>query len=891
MSEEEDVIFDDIYELCEVIGRGPYSVLRRCIHKESRKHLAVKIVELRRLISTKSPSIADLKREVSICHRLKHPHIVQLLETYSCDSVLYMVFEFMEGENICIEIVKRSSAGFIYSEAVASHYMRQLLEALRYCHSNGVVHRDVRPEHILLASKENSAPVKLCGFGHAVQLPLDIGKLSGGERIGDLHYVAPEVIGSGSYGRPVDMWSAGVLLFLLLSGQLPFLGSEDRLAEVVAKGSYGMRERLWNCISDDAKHLVQRMLEVDEKQRITVEEALRHPWIRERGRPSKMHLQETVEEMKKFTERQKLKGAVVAAVSSERWATFGDSLASFSQDLDSWNDSDITSCGAVKQVIDSLEDVQFLTDFSALDINFLQRIFQNHRLHMLLQLYDKINTQKLRSSETTDAVQKCMDVIQLLQTFPQASRLAGVQELIRTLTKPHFQGMLQALDVAAFEVYSDSSFSDTPSPSGILMNGSADVRDFDSDLGMDSLSRVRMVHFQKNTDEAMGITLRVNDNNQCIVARIMHGGMIHRQGTLHVGDEIREINGISVHGQTVEVLQKMLRDLRGNVTLKIVPSYRNPPTKCEIFVRALFEYDPSEDDLIPCAQAGVQFHVGDILQVISKDDHNWWQARKWGTMGNEPAGLIPSPELQEWRMAYAALEKSRKNKPVHCSWFGRKKKLHRGSSKSNSGFDQQDIVTYEEVVRLPAFMRKTLVLLGAHGVGRRHIKNTLITMHPKRFAYPIPHTTRQPRKDEENGKSYHFVTHEQMMADIAANKYLEYGTHEDAMYGTKIDTIRSIHAQGLMAILDVEPQALKVLRTAEFAPFVVFIAAPNVSAYNDDESLERLIAESQALEKTYGHFFDLKIVNNDIDETIHLLQQGIDEVCTMPQWVPISWVY
>lgn len=83
----------------------------------------------------------------------------------------------------------------------------------------------------------------------------------------------------------------------------------------------------------------------------------------------------------------------------------------------------------------------------------------------------------------------------------------------------------------------------------------------------------------------------------------------------------------------------------------------------QIFVRALFEYDPSEDDLIPCAQAGVQFHVGDILQVISKDDHNWWQARKWGTMGNEPAGLIPSPELQEWRMAYAALEKSRKNKP------------------------------------------------------------------------------------------------------------------------------------------------------------------------------------------------------------------------------------
>ena len=137
---------------------------------------------------------------------------------------------------------------------------------------------------------------------------------------------------------------------------------------------------------------------------------------------------------------------------------------------------------------------------------------------------------------------------------------------------------------------------------------------------------------------------------------------------------------------------------------------------------------------------------------------------------------------------------------------------------------------------------------GAHGVGRRHIKNTLITSQPKHFAYPIPRkiafdavhlalrnaliyldTTRLPKKDEENGKNYYFVTHEEMMRDIANNEYLEYGTHEDAMYGTKLETIRNINRQGLMAILDVEPQALKVLRTAEFAPYVVFIAAPDLS--------------------------------------------------------------
>lgn len=104
----------------------------------------------------------------------------------------------------------------------------------------------------------------------------------------------------------------------------------------------------------------------------------------------------------------------------------------------------------------------------------------------------------------------------------------------------------------------------------------------------------------------------------------------------------------------------------------------------------------------------------------------------------------------------------------------------------------------------------------------------------------FPDTTRQPRSDEENGRNYFFVSHDEMMADIAANEYLEYGTHEDAMYGTKLDTIRKIHQEGKMAILDVEPQALKVLRTAEFSPYVVFIAAPALQNIADVSFFYRL---------------------------------------------------
>ncbi|XP_043214621.1 peripheral plasma membrane protein CASK-like isoform X4 [Amphibalanus amphitrite] len=467
------------------------------------------------------------------------------------------------------------------------------------------------------------------------------------------------------------------------------------------------------------------------------------------------------------------------------------------------------------------------------------------------------------------------------------------------------KALLQAHDVVAQEVYSDEAVRVTPPPVLPYLNGGDGLPPANGHVDPDTVTRVRLVQFQKNTDEPMGITLKMSDDGRCLVARIMHGGMIHRQATLHVGDEIREINGVPVANQNVDVLQKILRDSRGSVTFKIVPSYRSAPPACEMFrkspapvivsaqiyVRAQFDYDPMQDELIPCAQAGVPFKTGDVLQIISKDDHQWWQARREGSAS--PAGLIPSPELQEYRSACSAMDKS-KREQVNCSIFGKKKKQFKDKylAKHNAIFDQLDLVTYEEVVRLSSFRRKTLVLLGAHGVGRRHIKNTLISSHPDMYAYPIPHTTRAPRKDEENGKHYFFVSHDEMMADIAANEYLEYGTHEDAMYGTKLETIRRIHMEGKMAILDVEPQALKVLRTAEYAPYVVFIAAPSLQIMTDfDGSLERLTKESDLLKNAYGHFFDLTIVNNDIEETIQILEDDINNLGNKPQWVPVSWVY
>ncbi|XP_055526225.1 peripheral plasma membrane protein CASK isoform X18 [Wyeomyia smithii] len=908
---DDEILFDDVYELCEVIGRGPFSIVRRCIHRESNQQFAVKIVDVAKFTASPGLSTSDLKREATICHMLKHPHIVELLETYSSEGMLYMVFEFMEGSDICFEVVRRAVAGFVYSEAVACHYMRQILEALRYCHENDIIHRDVRPACALLATADNSAPVKLGGFGSAVQLPngresvethephrsylSPRGKLylkSDGEgRVGCPHYIAPEVVTRRIYGKACDVWGAGVMLHVLLSGRLPFQGSGKRLQEAIARGRIMLDTPEWKHVSSTAKDLVLKMLAANPINRPTISEILDHPWMRDRDKLQRTHLGDTVEELKRYNARRKLKGAVQAVAGGVA--------------LDPLCCADTDSSNAV-----------------------------------------------LSSSSRKS-------------TAPALSISWKIEQNVEHL---HEQALLHTHDVVAREVYGEEALRVTPPPIAPYLNGGNDEIDNGDAADLQHVTRVRLVQFQKNTDEPMGITLKMTEDGRCIVARIMHGGMIHRQATLHVGDEIREINGQPVQHQTVSQLQRMLREARGSVTFKIVPSYRSAPPPVElfrirpapvlvdqIFVRAQFDYDPLDDELIPCAQAGIAFRVGDILQIISKDDHHWWQARHDAAGGS--AGLIPSPELQEWRIACQSADKTHKEQDalatvpdsllmpflakihtnlkqrrseldslscprkcphigevgpgcsahaegcdgstaVNCSIFSRKKKQCRDKylAKHNAVFDQLDLVTYEEVVKVPvgdpAFQRRTLVLLGAHGVGRRHIKNTLIAKYPDKYAYPIPHTTRPPRPDEENGRSYYFISHDEMMADIAANEYLEYGTHEDAMYGTKLETIRRIHGDGKMAILDVEPQALKILRTAEFTPYVVFIAAPllqNIADY--DGSLERLAKESDMLRQAYGHFFDLTIVNNDIGETIATLENAIDKVHSTAQWVPVSWLY
>ncbi|ETE60948.1 55 kDa erythrocyte membrane protein, partial [Ophiophagus hannah] len=329
---------------------------------------------------------------------------------------------------------------------------------------------------------------------------------------------------------------------------------------------------------------------------------------------------------------------------------------------------------------------------------------------------------------------------------------------------------------------------------------------------------------------------------------------------LHVGDEILEINGKSVANHSVDQLQKILKETKGTVTLRIIPNQQNRILPLQMFVRAQFNYDPQKDHLIPCKEAGLKFQTGDVIEIINKDDSNWWQGRIEGS-SNGSAGLIPSLELQEWRVASTTQENQSEGQS--CTPFGKKKKCKdKYLAKHSSIFDQLDVVSYEEVVQLPAFKRKTLVLID---------------------------TTRPQKKNEEDGKNYHFVATEDMTRAISANEFLEFGSYQGYMFGTKFETLHKIHQQGKIAILDIEPQTLKIIHTADFSPFVVFVVPPKQA--DQIESLQQLQKDTEAIRNRYAHYFDLVLVNNGVEESLEQLQAAFDQACSSPQWVPVSWVY
>uniref|UniRef100_A0A8C6UTX0 calcium/calmodulin-dependent protein kinase n=1 Tax=Neogobius melanostomus TaxID=47308 RepID=A0A8C6UTX0_9GOBI len=277
---------------------GAFSVVRRCVKISSGQEYAAKI------INTKKLSARDhqkLEREARICRLLKHPNIVRLHDSISEEGFHYLVFDLVTGGELFEDIVARE----YYSEADASHCIQQILESVHHCHVNGIVHRDLKPENLLLASKLKGAAVKLADFGLAIEV-------QGTSRhgfAGTPGYLSPEVLRKDPYGKPVDMWACGVILYILLVGYPPFWDEDQhRLYQQIKAGAYDFPSPEWDTVTPEAKDLINKMLTINPSKRITAAEALKHPWICQRSTvASMMHRQETVECLKKFNARRKLK--------------------------------------------------------------------------------------------------------------------------------------------------------------------------------------------------------------------------------------------------------------------------------------------------------------------------------------------------------------------------------------------------------------------------------------------------------------------------------------------------------------------------------------------------------------------------------------------------------
>ncbi|KAL4004282.1 signal-regulatory protein delta [Sarotherodon galilaeus] len=299
--------FTDEYQLYEELGKGAFSVVRRCVKLCTGQEYAAKI------INTKKLSARDhqkLEREARICRLLKHPNIVRLHDSISEEGFHYLLFDLVTGGELFEDIVARE----YYSEADASHCIHQILDSVSYTHHHDIVHRDLKPENLLLASKCKNAAVKLADFGLAIEVQGDQQAWFG--FAGTPGYLSPEVLRKEAYGKPVDIWACGVILYILLVGYPPFWDEDQhKLYQQIKAGAYDFPSPEWDTVTPEAKNLINQMLTINPAKRITAQEALKHPWVCQRSTvASMMHRQETVECLKKFNARRKLKGAILTTM-------------------------------------------------------------------------------------------------------------------------------------------------------------------------------------------------------------------------------------------------------------------------------------------------------------------------------------------------------------------------------------------------------------------------------------------------------------------------------------------------------------------------------------------------------------------------------------------------
>ncbi|EHA8588299.1 calcium-dependent protein kinase 20 [Cocos nucifera] len=403
------------YELGRELGRGEFGITYLCTDKETGELLACKSISKKKLRT--AVDIDDVRREVEIMRHLpRHPNIVSLKDTYEDDNAVHLVMELCEGGELFDRIVARGH----YTERAAAVVTRTIVEVVQMCHKHGVMHRDLKPENFLFANKKEISPLKAIDFGLSVFF-------KPGERfneiVGSPYYMAPEVL-KRNYGPEVDVWSAGVILYILLCGVPPFWAeTEQGVAQAIIRSVIDFKRDPWPKVSDNAKDLVRWMLDPDPKRRLTAQQVLEHPWLQNAKKAPNVSLGETVRaRLQQFSVMNKFKKRALRVVAEHL------SVEEVADIKDMFERMDINSNGKISleelknglhrlghQIADA--DVQILMEaadvdgdgsldygeFVAVSIH-LKKIGNDEHLHKAFAYFDQNNSGYIEIEELKNAL-------------------------------------------------------------------------------------------------------------------------------------------------------------------------------------------------------------------------------------------------------------------------------------------------------------------------------------------------------------------------------------------------------------------------------------------------------------------------------------------------------
>ncbi|EAL67434.1 myosin light chain kinase [Dictyostelium discoideum AX4] len=290
---------EKIYEFKEELGRGAFSIVYLGENKQTKQRYAIKVINKSELGKDYEK---NLKMEVDILKKVNHPNIIALKELFDTPEKLYLVMELVTGGELFDKIVEKGS----YSEADAANLVKKIVSAVGYLHGLNIVHRDLKPENLLLKSKENHLEVAIADFG--------LSKIIGQTLVmqtacGTPSYVAPEVLNATGYDKEVDMWSIGVITYILLCGFPPFYGDTvPEIFEQIMEANYEFPEEYWGGISKEAKDFIGKLLVVDVSKRLNATNALNHPWLKSNNSNNTI---DTVKMKEYIVERQKTQTKLV----------------------------------------------------------------------------------------------------------------------------------------------------------------------------------------------------------------------------------------------------------------------------------------------------------------------------------------------------------------------------------------------------------------------------------------------------------------------------------------------------------------------------------------------------------------------------------------------------